>query len=209
MSKILKDHDACLYLDSDAVFHHLDLPFEWLMNYWDIHKSNNSLALALDPGSDNNKDKFGKVYLNTGFIIAQNNPKTFDIFDSWQACPDEGGVHPDCVDFRTANSGKPTDQGGFGTFIRYDYPEDIKELPCTEANGFPESRSGCDGKFIKHLWTGKHDWLNVMVGQQLPGKYLEIFHAQYLKEKKDFFYTEEQLMKGDAHKAFEAEKKHG
>jgi hypothetical protein len=98
--------------------------------------------------------------------------------------------------------GKPTDQGGFGTYIRYDFPDDIKELQCTEANGFPESKSGCDGKFIKHLWTGKHDWLNIAVGQQIPGNYLEIFHQQYLAEKKDFFWTEAQLMAGETHKMF-------
>lgn len=206
MSEILKDHEACLYLDSDAIFHHLDLPFEWLMNFWDIHPDTNSLALALDPGSNNNKDKFGKVYLNTGFIIAQNNPKTFEIMDAWQACPDEGGAHPNCTEFRTNGPGRPTDQGGFGTYIRYDFPEDIKELLCTEANGFPESRSGCDGKFIKHLWTGKKDWIKIAIGEQLPGKSLELFHDQYLKEKGTYFVTEEELMAGKTHKPSNTER---
>jgi len=202
MAEILKDHEVCLYLDSDAIFHHLDLPFEWMMNRWDLHKDSNSLALAADPTHKNNEDKFGKVYLNTGFIVAQNNPKTFEIFDAWQACPEEGGAHPECNEFKYNRPGKPTDQGGFGTYIRYDFPDDIKELQCTEANGFPESKSGCDGKFIKHLWTGKHDWLNIAVGQQIPGNYLEIFHQQYLAEKKDFFWTEAQLMAGETHKMF-------
>ncbi|KAH7148362.1 hypothetical protein EDB81DRAFT_460530 [Dactylonectria macrodidyma] len=194
LAKILKKHDACIYLDSDAIFHHMDLPFEWLMNYWNLNPGTNSLALAADPSHKNNQDKFGKVYLNTGFIVAQNNDKTFEIFDEWDACAEDGGKHPDCVDFRNNRPGKPTDQGGFGTYIRYDYPKDIKELPCTEANGFPESHSGCEGKFIKHLWTGKKDWIKIAVGGQLPGDLLEEFQKDFLASKKDFYMTEKELM---------------
>jgi hypothetical protein len=196
MSQILKDHDACLYLDSDAVFNHLDLPFEWLMNYWGLHHTNNSMALAYDPGSDNNKDEFGQVYLNTGFIVAQNNKKTFEIMKEWQGCPEEDGRHPDCVKFRTAGPGRPTDQGGFGTYTRYDYQEHIKSLKCTEANGFPESHSGCDGTFIRHLWTGKGSWIKAVVGAQMPGPYLEEIHQRFLDEKPSFYISEKELMKG-------------
>jgi hypothetical protein len=202
ITELLKDHDSCIYLDSDAIFHHLDLPFEWLLNYWNIHKANNSLALAADPLAEHNKDKFGKVMLNTGFIIAQNNPKTFEIMKAWETCPDPKGKHPECAVFRADAPGRPTDQGGFGTFIRYDYPEDIVELPCAEANGFFESKTECIGRFIKHIWTGKDTWLNVAVGQQVPGKYLELFHAQFLKEKEKFHFTEAQLMAGETHAIF-------
>ncbi|CEI67368.1 hypothetical protein FVEN_g5748 [Fusarium venenatum] len=194
LSKILKKHKACIFLDSDAVFHHIDLPFEWLMNYWQLHPDTNSLALAYDPTHKNNMDKFDKVYLNTGFIVLQNNEKTFEILKEWEDCPNEGGKHPDCVDFRKNRPGKPTDQGGFGTYIRYDYPKDIKDLPCTEANGFPESKSGCEGKFIKHLWTGKKDHIKVVIGQQVPGDLLEMFHKQFLDEKPQFFISERDVM---------------
>lgn len=194
MAKILKKHDACIYLDSDAIFHNLDLPFEWLMNYWNLNPTTNSLALAADPNAKNNQDKFGNVYLNTGFIVAQNNDKTYEIFDEWNACPEEGGKHPECTEFKLNRPGKPTDQGGFGTYIRYDYPKDIKELLCTEANGFPESHSGCEGKFIKHLWTGKKDWIKVAVGGQLPGDLLLEFQKDFVASKKDFYITEKDLM---------------
>lgn len=30
-------------MDSDAIVNHLDLPFEWLMNYWGINKYASSL----------------------------------------------------------------------------------------------------------------------------------------------------------------------
>ncbi|KAF4977917.1 hypothetical protein FZEAL_5622 [Fusarium zealandicum] len=197
LAKILQRHKACIFLDSDAIFTNLDLPFEWLMNYWQLHPKTNSLALAADPNAKGNQDKFEKVYLNTGFIVLQNNEKTFEILKEWDDCPNEGGKHPECTEFRKNKPGKPTDQGGFGTFIRYDYPKDIKELACTEANGFMESRSGCDGKFIKHLWTGKGTWIKAHIGQQLPGALLETFHRKFIEEKKSFYVTETDLMAAD------------
>ena len=192
IAEILKKHDTCIYLDNDAIFKNLDLPFEWLMNFWEVHPETNSLALAYDPDAEHNLDKFGQIYLNTGFIIAQNNPKTFEVLKAWWECPDNPD-HPECTDFRFNAPGKPTDQGGFGTFIRYDYAEDIKPLPCTEANGFPESVSGCEGIFIRHLWTGKRSWVKIAVGQQIPGPFLKMFHEEYRAEKDSFYITQEQL----------------
>ncbi|KAH0489881.1 hypothetical protein TgHK011_001373 [Trichoderma gracile] len=200
ISTILKEHKTCLYLDSDAIFQNLDLPFEWLLNFWNLDPRNNSLALAVDPNREYNKDKFGKLMLNTGFIVAQNNPKTYEIMDAWAGCPEEDGKHPECVEFRTNSPGRPTDQGGFGTFIRYDYPDDIRQLPCTDANGFPNSDSECEGRFIRHLWTGKDSWIKVFVGQQVPGRYLELFHKEFLDEKPKFYITEKDLMAKSASK---------
>ena len=194
ISQILRNHKACVYIDSDAIFYHLDLPFEWLMNYWTLRPETNSLALASDPEADHNKDKYGKLYLNTGFIVAQNNDRTFEIMDAWEDCPNERGRHPECAGFKTAYPGQPTDQGGFGTFIRYDYPKDIKELSCTEANGYGQSGMGCDGDFIKHFWTGKDDWIKIAVGDQIPGDLLSTFHKQFLAEKPYYYITEKELM---------------
>ncbi|EFY99392.1 galactosyl transferase GMA12/MNN10 family protein (glycosyl transferase family 34) [Metarhizium robertsii] len=195
ISKILKEHDVCIYLDSDAIFHYLDLPFEWLMNYWRLYPDTNSMALAVDPDTDWNKDRFGKLYLNTGFIISQNNPMTYKIMDAWNRCPDDDSPYPECKEFRLNAPGRPTDQGGFGTFVRYNYTEHIRELPCTEANGFPQTDSGCDGIFVRHLWTGKDDQIKIDVGTQMPGPYLKLFHEQYLKEKPTFYIGQEDLLR--------------
>ncbi|KAK4089010.1 hypothetical protein Purlil1_6443 [Purpureocillium lilacinum] len=194
MSKILKEHDVCLYIDSDAIFHRLDLPMEWLLNYWQLYPDSNSLGLAVDPDNDFNKDRFHKLYLNTGFIIAQNNPTTYKIFDAWQKCPDDGEPYPECTQFRLNAPGQPTDQGGFGTFVRYNFTEHIRELPCTEANGFPESDSGCKGQFIRHLWTGKNDQIKIDVGEQLPGPYLQMFHERFTAERSYYYINEPDLM---------------
>ncbi|KAF5133906.1 Xyloglucan 6-xylosyltransferase 1 [Metarhizium anisopliae] len=195
ISKILKEHDVCIYLDSDAIFHYLDLPFEWLMNYWRLYPDTNSMALAVDPDTDWNKDRFGKLYLNTGFIISQNNPMTYKIMDAWNRCPDDDSPYPECKEFRLNAPGRPTDQGGFGTFVRYNYTEHIRELPCTEANGFPQTDSGCNGIFVRHLWTGKDDQIKIDVGTQMPGPYLKLFHEQYLKEKPTFYIGQEDLLR--------------
>ncbi|KAJ4155052.1 hypothetical protein LMH87_000318 [Akanthomyces muscarius] len=194
ISKLLAKHKACIYIDSDALFRNLDLPFEWLMNYWKISPASNSLALAFDPTHEWNQDEFGKEYLNTGFLVTQNNTRTFEILDAWQDCPNDGGRYPECTKFRTNDPGRPTDQGGFGTYVRYDYTDDIEELPCDEANGFPEAHSGCDGTFIRHLWTGKDGLLKIFAGGQMPGPYLEYFHTEYLGTKAEFHMHETELM---------------
>ncbi|KAM3547591.1 hypothetical protein ARSEF4850_009928 [Beauveria asiatica] len=194
ISKLLTKHKACIYLDSDALFRNLDLPFEWLMNYWGISRATNSLALALDPAHEWNQDEFGKEYLNTGFLVAQNKARTFEILRAWQECPNDGGRYPSCTKFRTNEPGRPTDQGGFGTYVRYDYIDDIKELPCDEANGFPEAHSGCDGTFIRHFWTGKDSLVKIFAGGQVPGPYLEYFHEEYIRTKADFHMFEVELM---------------
>ncbi|KAF4448548.1 hypothetical protein FALBO_16788 [Fusarium albosuccineum] len=194
LSKILKKHDVCVFIDSDALFNRLDLPLEWLMNYWSITPQNNSLALPIDPDTEHNLDRFGKLFLNTGFMIMQNHNKTYEIFKDWDDCPNDNSKYPGCTEFRQRKGWQPTDQGGFGTFIRYDYPNDILELPCTEANGFPESNTGCNGKFIKHVWLGKEDRLVLAVGAVFPGVLLETFHKQFLAEKDSFYTTEDELM---------------
>lgn len=195
ISKILQHHQVCIYIDSDALFRHLELPFEWLMNYWHIDPASNSLALALDPAHEANEDEFGNEYLNTGFLVAQHNNRTFEILNAWEDCPNDGGRYPECTKFRTNDPGRPTDQGGFGTFVRYDYVDDIKELPCDEANGFAEAHAGCDGKFIQHVWTGKNGFLKAFAGNQMPGPYLEYFHKEFVASMGDFYVTEADLGK--------------
>ncbi|RDA89717.1 hypothetical protein CP533_2512 [Ophiocordyceps camponoti-saundersi (nom. inval.)] len=194
LSRILKEHDVCVYLDSDAIFPRLDLPFEWLLNYWQLTAENSSLALALDPDLETNKDRLGNLYLNTGFIVAQNNERTYEILDAWNTCPDEGGpYYPECAQFRYNEPGRPTDQAGF-RLLSYNYTDDIVQLPCVEANGFPQNDWGCKGQFLRHLWTGKEDQIKVDVGEQLPGLYLRLFHEQYLDELHSFYMAEADLM---------------
>ncbi|KAF5017465.1 hypothetical protein F66182_10604 [Fusarium sp. NRRL 66182] len=197
LAQLLKKHDVCVFIDSDALFNRLDLPLEWLMNYWSISPQNNSMALPYDPDTQHNRDRRGNLFLNTGFMIMQNKNKTYEIFKEWDDCANDGGRFPGCTEFRNRKGWQPTDQGGFGTFIRYDYPDEILSLPCDEANGFPESNSGCNGKFIKHVWIGKEDRLVQAVGAVFPGVLLETFHKQFLKESENFRTSEDELIEAN------------
>ncbi|KAM0276021.1 hypothetical protein ACHAQH_007191 [Verticillium albo-atrum] len=197
IGRVTSKYKTSVFADSDAIFNHLDLPFEWLLNYWDIKNDTDALALATDPKAKHNQDEKGKLYANTGFIITQNIPVTYDIMKDWSECADVGGKFPNCTDYRDKSGGHPSDQGGFGNYIRYEYNESVKELPCAEANGFPEDKSECKGTFIKHLWTGKHTYIKIAIGSMIPGRFLEIFHKQMLSEKESFYLTEEQIMQQD------------
>ena len=151
--------------------------------------------MALDPNSPNNKDRFGKVYLNTGFIIAQNHKRTYEIMDAWAGCPEPDSKYVNCSDYMNNRPGKPTDQGAMGTYIRYDFEEkeDIRELPCTEANGYPESHSGCSGYFIRHVWTSKQDMLLSGVARSMAGTMFEDQHRRFLDSRGKFFMDEKDL----------------
>lgn len=143
-----------VFLDADAIIQYPHLPFEWLFNYWGFN-SNTRVAMAVDPDEPQNKDSRGNIYLNTGFLIAQNSSRTNEIFDAWESCPSE---------IRYSNCSRwaeewPHEQAAFGEYLRYDFdePEDVMVLPCAEANGYPElENSTCHGEFIGHYWTAKH-----------------------------------------------------
>ncbi|KAF5242892.1 hypothetical protein FANTH_8477 [Fusarium anthophilum] len=82
----LKTHDFVISLDSDAVFTHLDLPLEWLMNLWD-YRPETLVAMAYDLDWEQDYDPQGNLILNTGFVIAQASQRTQDMFQRWEDCP--------------------------------------------------------------------------------------------------------------------------
>lgn len=153
IKEALKTHDFVVFMDGDAVFHYPHLPVEWLFNLWGLTKQT-LVAMAMDPNKDFNMDSQGRVLLNTGFIIAQQSGRTQEMFEAWESCPQ---------DTRYVNCSKWTnqwahEQSAFGNYVRYDFnqPEDIKSLPCAEANGYPEaSDTGCGGDFVRHYWLAK------------------------------------------------------
>lgn len=196
IGRALQKYPVVVFMDSDAIVNHLDLPFEWLMNYWGINKTD-ALSMAVDPAATANRDEKGRVYANTGFIVGQQTPVTADLMRDWNDCPNDNSKYTNCTDYRDKWYQHPSDQGGFGNYVRYDYDSNIKELSCKEANGYPEHVSSCKGTFIKHLWDKKNDLLKVAVLEQMPGVLLELLHQQMLAEKKQFYLTEAQLMSND------------
>ncbi|OQO12645.1 hypothetical protein B0A48_02107 [Cryoendolithus antarcticus] len=171
----LPNYKHVVFLDADALFAHMHIPIEWLLNYWSID-STTSFAMALDPPGIENEDSLGRRHVNTGFIIAQNNPKTFEILEAWQDCPTEERW-PGCARWRGERF---HEQSAFGEYVRYDYEEYVKELPCTEANG-EWDLDICRGVFVQHRWwrtAGTRQW----VGEQALQKLMERVHEGLMRE---------------------------
>ena len=143
-----KDYRFVVFFGADAVVNQMQIPMEWLFNYWDINERI-SLAMALDPDGPEgiNNDMNGRVYTNTGFIIAQRSALTQDILRAWNECPNDTR-YPGCSSWKKSRF---HEQSAFGSYVRYDYDENIRELPCSEANGEPDYKM-CPGVFISHFW---------------------------------------------------------
>ncbi|KAF2009432.1 hypothetical protein BU24DRAFT_414763 [Aaosphaeria arxii CBS 175.79] len=151
----IKNYKFIVFLDADATFRFLHLPIEWMLNYWDI-KPKDAITMAKDPwdpaSPQYNSDRFNRTYTNTGFMIVQNNKKIQEILKAWHECPDDTR-YKECSQWKTP---KFHEQSAFGEYIRYDYEDDIKELDCKEANGFPGVEiSNCTGHFVRHYWFDK------------------------------------------------------
>ncbi|OQE35265.1 hypothetical protein PENCOP_c014G04930 [Penicillium coprophilum] len=153
IKEALKHYEYVVFLDADAMILYPNLPLEWLFNYWEITPET-LVAMALDPEAPHNHDWNGRTFLNTGFIIAQESPRTHELFEAWETCPTETR-YPDC-----ARWGRewPHEQSAFGNHVRYEFnrPEDIRVLSWAEANGCPKVAStGCVGEFVRHYWGDK------------------------------------------------------
>ncbi|KAJ5636364.1 uncharacterized protein N7484_009677 [Penicillium longicatenatum] len=179
MREAIEHYKFVIFLDADIVLPHLHVPLEWLLNYWNIN-SETLIAMARDPAADINKDERGQVFLNTGFVIAQQSLRTKEMFEAWDNCLN-GTRYPECHQW---GDKWPHEQAAFGTYLRYDFnrTEDVKALPCAEANGSPEvADTGCLGKLVRHYWATKH-----LVPSKVQEGILRFFmphlHDQFLQE---------------------------
>ncbi|KAF1995337.1 hypothetical protein P154DRAFT_538830 [Amniculicola lignicola CBS 123094] len=144
-----------VFLDADATFRFLHLPIEWMLNYWKINEKH-AITMAKDPWDAKepqyNSDRFNRTLTNTGFMVVQDTPATQPLLKAWHECPDDTR-YQNCSQWKKP---KFHEQSAFGDFVRYDFEENIKELECAEANGFPGVEiSHCEGKFIRHYWFDK------------------------------------------------------
>lgn len=175
MRDAIEEYEYVVFMDGDAIFTHLHLPLEWLLNHWEV-TNETTMALAEDPN-----DPFflnGKrldINLNTGFVIAHKTLKSDEFFDAWLTCPDETR-YEDCGQWRLKHT---HEQAVVNEYLRYDYPKEIQILPCTEANRFPGS-GDCQGEFIAHYWPQK---------EMLPGGVKEVM-AQYVWPALQAAYSE-------------------
>ncbi|KAJ8116555.1 hypothetical protein OPT61_g2041 [Boeremia exigua] len=165
LSTLLKSHRFVIFLDADATIQHLELPMEWLFNRWAITPST-SIAMPLDTrqvlnGDANaSNDSKGKLALNTGVVIAQSLPHTFDMLVAWSDCPSET-QYPGCATWKQEWS---HEQKAFSEYVRWDYNPhgtEIVEIPCDDAMGYPGINkhphilSKCEGAFLRHHTVDK------------------------------------------------------
>jgi hypothetical protein len=123
MFNLLPQYKFVVFLDADASFRHLQLPFEWLLNRWNV-THNTSFTMARDPLDDdcNLCDSNGIAMVNTGFVVAQNLPYTNKIFDVWMKCTGGKTKYGDgCAKWKGAWA---HEQAVFSDYLRYDYNPD-------------------------------------------------------------------------------------
>lgn len=172
-----------IFTDGDIVFNRPEIPLEYLLSYWNI-SSRTSLALAEDPDAGHNLDRQGRLNQNCGFIIAQNVAKTHEIVRDWLECPDETR-YEGCDDFRLNHY---HEQGAFSNFVRYDYADWIRTLPCDDANGAPEGGQGCTGRFVRHYWVSK-DAIKTAVEETVMQSVFGRVHRQFVESLAETFWN--------------------
>jgi hypothetical protein len=141
---LLHKYRFVIFIDADATIQHLELPFEWLFNRWGITPQT-SIAMPLDTRQDLNgdlhasEDSKGKLQLNTGLVIAQALPYTFEMLTAWKDCPNEK-KYPGCGNWKENWS---HEQRAFSEYIRYDYNP-------SGTNIIEWILSNCTGQFVRH-----------------------------------------------------------
>jgi hypothetical protein len=183
LGDMLDECDFAVSIDADATFMNLNLPFEWLLNRWETTR-NTSLTMARDPNQPQNYDSAQhNILLNCGFVVAQNLPRTKEILGAWASCPDNEERYPDCARWKNP---WPAEQAAFGEYIRYDFnePDDIREVECSDANGFPEADQGCEGIFIRHHWSRK-DLVAKMLADSFMHASMDVFRDRFMSKIED------------------------
>ncbi|KAJ5104679.1 hypothetical protein NUU61_002026 [Penicillium alfredii] len=168
-------------MDGDTVFPYPHLPIEWMMNLWGI-QHNTFIAMAREIDAPRSYDSHGQLVLNTGFIIAQQSPRTEEMFEAWKDC-----IHdiryPGCSNYTDRFS---HEQYAFGNWVRYDFnsTDEVVTIPCSDAMGFP-GRAGegeeCQGDLLGHYTLDK-DMAIQAVQRSLMRYLMQDVHREFYRE---------------------------
>jgi hypothetical protein len=148
---VIHKYDIVVLLDSDAYFTNPNVSVEFILARYNV-TINNSLLMSIDPNAPHNKDSKGRIVLNTGFIIAQNNNLTKHVLKKLALCTK---TILGCNKWKQAWS---YDQRAFSEYIRDEMKvgSQLIMTPCNETNGFDGSGTECSGSFLTHVWSQKH-----------------------------------------------------
>lgn len=184
IKEALKTHDFVVSLDADAVFTHLHLPIEWLMNLWGVTPQT-LVAMAEDIENDLDFDSHGKLVLNTGFIIAQASERNQEMMGVWEDCPNR---IPGCDKWKMKWA---HEQSAFSWHIRYEFNETnaVKNIPCSHANGneyYEGGHGACRGVFVSHNWHTKEKTVELL-DRSVMKTIVRRLHGQFQAEKEHLF----------------------
>ncbi|KAF3035318.1 hypothetical protein E8E12_004914 [Didymella heteroderae] len=206
LSELLESYRFVVFVDADATIQNLELPIEWLFNRWGITPST-SIAMPLDTrqilnGDENvSNDSKGKLVLNTGVVIAQALPHTFEMMKAWKECPNEK-QYPGCAHWKQEWS---HEQKAFSEYIRWDYNpsgNEIIEIPCDDAMGYPGINkhqhilSKCAGTFLRHHTVDKA-MTKKSTEEAMLQAMTDVMHKM-LQQNKDKFWVREEEQKKKA-----------
>jgi hypothetical protein len=165
-----------LLMDADAVITHLELPFEWLLNRWQV-TPNTAMTMPKDPlNNEPNYDSKGRLNVNSGFVLTQNLPVSEEIVKETMNCPNNPTKYPGCERFKWRDL---CEQGVLSEYIRYQYPNVMLEIDCNDANGYPNSGRPCEGVFARHHWDRKF-WAKNALAESLVTNILSRVKQNFL-----------------------------
>jgi len=155
--EVLKEgYKFVVFTDSDVVFPHLRMSMEYLMERWNV-TAETAVTIGHAPKLRSSMDHVHHQQgVNTGFMMVQNTSVTDNMFKDWAECPSEV-KYPGCAHWKDVMW---HEQSAYNDYIRYDYPNVTREVPCNEVNGAPEHReqgeAHCDGILVRHYWVAKN-----------------------------------------------------
>jgi len=188
---ILPQCRVIVYADSDVIYANLHLPFEWLLNHWGVPYHSSSINMALEPKEVpgwNLNDIHGKHSQNPGFTVIHNAPgehKIQTMLSKWTNCLSETD-YPGCASLK---SDWPAEMGGFNNYIRYDFPELVRTIPCTEALGWPEWDMECKGLFLRH-YTLRKDLVKPGMEEAIARPLMTALQKDMVRQKSKLFDDE-------------------
>lgn len=93
----------------------------------------------------------------------------------------------------------PAEQAAMGEYIRYAFnrTEDIRAIPCDEANGFPGNPFGeCNGVFVRHYWSDK-DLVKGNVEGEVLRMVMGAVHGEFVRDGEVVVDDGGKRMRGD------------
>lgn len=157
IAKVLREgYKFVVFTDSDVMFPWLNLPLEYLLSEWNV-TSDIAITAGYAPDEPNKYDHTHKRRnINSGFMVVQDTSITAQLFKDWIECP-TNVKYTECSHWKDEYW---HEQSAYSDFVRHDYIDHVRELPCNDVNGGPhhplEGDKKCSGKYVRHYWYDKN-----------------------------------------------------